>query len=43
MLIPLFIFVLVQFILTGRALIAAERATAAEERAASPAAIEQKA
>jgi hypothetical protein len=43
MLIPFFIFVLVQFILTVRALIAAERVTAAEERAASPAAIEQNA
>ena len=43
MLIPFYIFVLVQFILTGRALLAAERATTAEERAASPTAIEQKA
>ena len=41
MLIPFFIFVLVQFILTGRALLAAEGATTEEERAASPAAIEQ--
>jgi hypothetical protein len=43
MLIPFFIFVLVQFILTGRTLLATEHATAAEERAASPAAIEQNA
>jgi len=43
MLIPFFIFVLVQFILTGRALIAAERATTAEEHATSPVAIERKA
>jgi hypothetical protein len=43
MLIPFFIIVLFQFILTGRALLAAERAIAAEERAASPVAIEQKA
>jgi hypothetical protein len=43
MLIPFFIFVLVQFILTRRMHFSAERATAAEERAASPAAIERKA
>ena len=42
MLIPFFIFVLVQFILTGRALIAAERATTAEEHATSPVEIERK-
>jgi hypothetical protein len=34
---------LVQFILTGRALLAAERTNSAEERAESPVAIEQKA
>ena len=43
MLIPFCIFVLVQFILTGRTHFSAEHATAAEERATSPAAIEQKA
>jgi hypothetical protein len=43
MLIPFFIFVLVQFVLTRRALLAAEPATTEEERAASPAAMEQKA
>src|SRR5215472_5985727 len=39
MLIPFFIFVLAQFVLTGRALIAAERATTAEEHATSAVAI----
>ena len=42
MLIPFFIFVLVQFILTRRTHFSAEHATA-EERAASPVAIERKA
>src|SRR5215472_3872418 len=43
MLIPFCIFVLVQFILTRRTLLAAERGTVAEERDASQVAIEQKA
>ena len=43
MLIPFCIFVLVQFILTRRTHLSAERATVAEERDVSPIAIEQKA
>jgi hypothetical protein len=40
MLIPFFIFVLIQFVVTGRAILAAEHATTAEEHAASPVTIE---